>query len=69
MSIQAKDYPLVQEFVTDAEGKILKVVIDIADYRRLLEMLEDQSLYHVMLEVKQETPLSLEEALREMAVE
>lgn len=69
MSIQAKDYPFAQEFITDAEGQIRKVVIDIADYQRLLEMLEDEGLYRAMMEARQETPLSLEEAHREMAAE
>lgn len=69
MSIQAKDYPFAQEFITDSEGQIRKVVIDIADYQRLLEMLEDEVLYRAMLEARQEKPLSLEEARKEMAAE
>jgi len=69
MSIQAKDYPFAQEFITDAEGQIRKVVIDIADYQKLLEMLEDEGLYHAMIEARQEKPLSLEEARQEMAAE
>lgn len=69
MSIQAKDYPFAQEFITDTEGQIRKVVIDIADYQKLLEMLEDEGLYRAMLEARQETPLSLEDARREMAAE
>lgn len=69
MSIQAKDYPFAQEFITDAEGQIRKVVIDIADYQKLLEALEDKALYCAMIEAREETPLSLEEARREMAAE
>jgi hypothetical protein len=69
MSIQAKDYPFAQEFITDAEGQIRKVVIDIADYQKLLEALEDKALYRAMIEAREETPLSLEEARREMAAE
>lgn len=69
MSIQAKDYPFAQEFITDAAGEIRKVVIDIADYRKLLEALEDEGLYRAMLEARQEAPLSLEEARKEMMAE
>ncbi|MBD1825559.1 hypothetical protein H6F51_24125 [Cyanobacteria bacterium FACHB-DQ100] len=67
--MQAKDYPFAQEFITDAEGQIRKVVIDIADYQKLLEVLEDEGLYRAMIEAQQEIPLSLEEARREMAAE
>ncbi len=69
MNAQAKDYPFAQEFITDAEGHIRKVVIDVADYQRLIEALEDEGLYRAMAEVRDETPLSLEEALKEMAAE
>ncbi|MBW4419931.1 MAG: hypothetical protein KME13_11980 [Myxacorys californica WJT36-NPBG1] len=66
MNAQAKDYPFAQEFITDAEGRIRKVVIDIADYQRLIEALEDEGLYRAMAEVRSETPLSLEDALKEL---
>ncbi|MBW4443570.1 MAG: hypothetical protein KME10_20505 [Plectolyngbya sp. WJT66-NPBG17] len=67
--MQAKDYPFAQEFITDAEGRIRKVVLDIADYQKLLEVLEDEGLYRAMMEARQEMPLSLEEARREMLAE
>ena len=66
MSIQASDYPFAQEFVTDASGEILKVIIDIADYRKLLEAIEDEGLYRAMLDVRHEPPLTLTEALSEL---
>jgi hypothetical protein len=69
MSIQSKDYPFAQEFITDADGQIRKVVIDIVEYQRLIEMLEDEGLYRAMLEAGQKMPLSLEEARKEMAAE
>jgi hypothetical protein len=66
---QLKDYPFAQEFITDVDGQIRKVVIDIADYQKLLEVLEDEGLYRAMLEAREEAPLSLEEAREEMAIE
>lgn len=65
MNIQAKDYPFAQEFITDAEGQIRKVVNEIEDYRKLLEALEDEGLHRAMIEARKEKPLSLEEALNE----
>lgn len=66
MSISSSDYPFAQEFITDAAGQIRKVVIDLADYQKLLSILEDEGLYRAMAEVRDETPLSLEEALEEL---
>ncbi|MBN8565085.1 MAG: hypothetical protein J0L70_31735 [Leptolyngbya sp. UWPOB_LEPTO1] len=65
--MQAKDYPFAQEFITDADGQIRKVVIDIVEYQKLIAMLEDEGLYRAMLEARQEMPLSLEEARKGMA--
>jgi hypothetical protein len=64
--IQANDYPFAQEFITDASGEIRKVILDIADYRKLLKAIEDEGLYRAMLEVRHETPLNLTEALSEL---
>ncbi len=66
MNAQAKDYPFAQEFITDSEGQIRQVVINIADYQRLIEALEDEGLGRAMVEVRNEKPLSLEEARQEM---
>lgn len=66
MNISNSDYPFAQEFITDASGQIRKVVIDLADYQKLLTALEDEGLYRAMTEVRDETPLSLDEALREL---
>lgn len=59
-------YPFAQEFITDSQGRIQKVILDIADYQKLLEAIEDEGLYQAMTEVSHETPLSLEEALAEL---
>jgi len=60
------DYPFAQELITDSQGHILKVVIDFQDYERIIAAVEDEGLYRAMMEVKDETPLSLESALAEL---
>jgi hypothetical protein len=67
--MNAKDYPFAQELITDTQGHVQKVVISFSDYERLIEMLEDEGLYRAMMEVKDETPLSFEEALAELEQE
>ncbi len=62
-SIQAEDYPYVEELLTDNTGQVLKVVLQLKDYQRLIETLEDEGLYRAMQVVHGETPLSLEAAL------
>jgi len=64
--MNAKDYPFAQELITDTQGQILKVIINFQDYERIIETIEDEGLYRVMMEVKDETPLSFEEALAEL---
>jgi spermidine synthase len=66
MTTNAKDYPFAQEFITDTQGKIMKVVVNFQDYKFIINTLEDQGLYRAMMEVKDETPLSFEEALAEL---
>jgi hypothetical protein len=58
-----ESFPFAQEFITDSEGQIRKVILDIADYEKLIEVLEDEGLYRSMNEVRHEPPLNLEEAL------
>ncbi len=66
--MNAKNYPFAQELITDTQGHILKVVINFQDYERIIETIEDEGLYRAMMEVKHETPLSLEEALTELEI-
>ncbi|MGB3790296.1 MAG: hypothetical protein WA949_19965 [Phormidesmis sp.] len=63
-STQVDLYPFVEEFVTDSQGQIQKVVLQLTDYRRLIEMLEDEGLYQAMQASKDEVPLSLIDALQ-----
>lgn len=65
-TMNAEDYPFVKELITDTEGTIRKVVIDFSDYQRLVEAIEDEGLVRAMMEVKEETPLNLDEALAEL---
>jgi hypothetical protein len=62
----ANSYPFAQEFITDTEGQIQKVILDIADYRALIEALEDDELYRLMTDVRHEAPLDRESALQEL---
>jgi RelB Antitoxin alpha helical domain len=55
--------------ITDTQGRVLKVVINFQDYERIIEAIEDEGLYRAMMEVKQETPLNLKEALAELEKE
>jgi RelB Antitoxin alpha helical domain len=67
--MKAEDYPFVKELIIDNKGTIQKVVINFSDYQRLLEAMEDEGLVLAMMEVKDETPLNLDEALAELEKE
>ena len=67
--MNVKEYPFAQELVTNTQGNVLKVIIDFRDYECILEALEDDGLYNAMMQVKDETPLSLEQALAELEKE
>ena len=67
--MKAEDYPFVKELIIDTKGTIQKVVINFSDYQRLLEAMEDEGLVLAMMEVKDETPLNLDEALAELEKE
>ena len=64
-----KDYPLAQELIIDNQGHIQQVILNIEDYQQMIETYEDTGLYRAMIAVKDETPLSLEEALIELEKE
>lgn len=64
--MKAEEYPFVQELVTDTDGQVRKVVLNYEDYQQLLEMIEDEGLYRAMQAVKEEKPLTLDEALKEL---
>jgi hypothetical protein len=64
-----KDYPLAQELIIDNQGYIQQVIVNFEDYQQMIETYEDTKLYRAMIAVKDETPLSLEEALIELEKE
>lgn len=64
-----KDYPLAQELIMDHQGQIQQVIINFEDYQQMIEAYEDAALYHAMIDVKDESPLSREEALIELEKE
>ena len=64
MSIE--ELPFVQELVKDKDGNVRQVVLQLEDYQRLIETMEDEGLFLAMQKVKGEKPLSLEEALEEL---
>ncbi|HQO36549.1 MAG TPA: hypothetical protein PLG59_17935 [bacterium] len=55
-----------KEYITDANGRITKVVLDWEEYKKMIEILEDEGLYRAMIEAKNEAPMQLEEALAEL---
>jgi hypothetical protein len=66
VAIASENYPFVKEFIVDTTGEVDKVVMALSDYQRLLEFLVDEGLYRAILEVQDETPLLLNEALQEL---
>jgi len=63
--------PIVKEkFVTDDSGKRVGVLLDIDDYRRLLEELEelDSIRAYDAAKASNETPIPFDQALREIEI-
>lgn len=67
--MKIEDYPLAKELIFDAEGNISQVILDYTDYQYFLEAIEDKGLLLAMREVKDETPLNLQQALAELETE
>jgi hypothetical protein len=59
-----ENYPFVKEFLKDETGEVYRVAIDLTDYQKLMELIEDEGLYRAMAEVRDEVPISRTEALR-----
>ena len=62
----SENYPFAQEFITDTEGNVSKVVINFDDYQQILEMLEDKGLYNAMRITEDEISISMEKALKKL---
>ncbi len=56
-------YSFAEEFITDSEGQITKVILDSTQYQHSLEALEDNGLYTAISKTANETPLCKAEAL------
>lgn len=67
--MKIEDYPLAKQLIFDAEGNISQVILDYTDYQYFLEAIEDRGLLLAMGAVKNETPLSLQQALAELETE
>jgi hypothetical protein len=67
--MKIEDYPLAKELIFDAEGNISQVILDYNDYQYFLAAIEDKGLLLAMGEVKNETPLNLEQAISELETE
>jgi len=67
--ITSENYPFVQELIVDSSGQVNKVIINLLDYQKLIELLEDEGMYRAILEVKNEIPFSLSEALQKLEEE
>ncbi len=64
--MDTKELPFAKEFITDTKGHITKIIMDFNDYQRFLDWIENEGLARAMNEVKNEVPLSLEDALKEL---
>ena len=60
------------QFITDAEGKLLKAIIDLTDYKHFLDLLEEQADCQLYDEAKQagdEVTYTLAEVAQEFGSE
>ena len=64
--MQTTEYPFAQTLITDADGRVQQVILDVQDYQQLIELIEDEGLYRLMEETRGEESFSLEEALIEL---
>jgi hypothetical protein len=69
MDMETKELPFAKEFITDSKGNITKIIMDFKDYQSFIDCIEDEVLVRAMNEVKNEVPLSLEDALKELEKE
>jgi hypothetical protein len=67
--MKIEDYPLAKELLFDADGNVSQVILNYTDYQYLLEAIEDRGLLLAMGEVKEEKPLTLQQALTELEKE
>jgi hypothetical protein len=59
-----ENYPFVRELLKNEAGEVYRVVIDLTDHQKLLELIEDEGLYRAMAVVRDEMPIPRAEALK-----
>jgi hypothetical protein len=62
-----RKFPFASEFVTDREGRVSKVILDLITFERLIDELEDEGLARAMKQAEREKPLSKSAALKQLA--
>jgi len=62
-----RKFPFASEFVTDSEGRVSKVILDLPTFERLIDELEDEGLARAMKQAEREKPLSKSAALKQLA--
>ncbi len=60
---ESLEFPFAAELITNRRGRIAKVVLNLRDYRALIDAVEDAGLYRAMKRVAAEKPLSRQAAL------
>jgi hypothetical protein len=58
---------IAKSYLTDKDGKVTGVMIDVETFRKIESVLLDQNLARAMAEVEDEEPVDLETAKRELA--
>ena len=64
--LPSDEFPWIRDYLVRADGEVEKVVLDYSAFRMLIEDLEDRALTRAMASTAGETPVSREEALREL---
>jgi hypothetical protein len=61
-----RKFPFASEFITDGNGHVSKVIVDVNTFERLMEEFEDAALVRALKQVRHEKPMTKAEALKEL---
>jgi hypothetical protein len=61
-----QNYPFAHEFITDAQGNVIKVVLPVKEYQQLIETLKDEGLLRAMKDTEGESVLTPKDALAQL---
>ena len=64
--LPSSEFPWIREYLVRSDGEVEKVVLDYPAFRALIEEFENRGLARAMAEVVHETPVSHEEAIRQL---